>query len=322
MPRPLRVEIPGGIYHVVARGNERKAIFRDDEDRESYLGLLAGCSERLRFRLIAYCLMDNHVHVALERGRIALSELMRTLQSAYAQKFNRRHRRVGHLFQGRYKAFLVQDETHLMTPVRYIHMNPVVAGIVGSPGAYRWSSDRYYRRQAGPAWLAVDLVLNRLASDPASARLAYGRIMASREEQTYEDLPTYRGAIRGDRRFAGSVLGASGEKPLMPRWTAESVARSIAIAEGLSLSGLRKSGKLRNDSRARSIAAYLGKREAGISTAAMARCLGREESTFCAGRAATGGGDGSRSRPQGQGRISQRRVALLKYRNTRSTPVL
>jgi REP-associated tyrosine transposase len=283
VPRPLRVEIPGGIYHVVARGNERKAVFRDDEDREAYLGRLAGCSERFRFRLIAYCLMDNHVHVALERGRVALSQVMRTQQSGYAQKFNRRHGRVGHLFQGRYKAFLVQDEVHLMTLVRYIHLNPVVAGIVDRPDAYRWSSDRHYREPGGPAWLAVDLVLNRLASDPASARLAYGRLMASREDQTYEDVPTYRDAIRGERRFADSVLCASGEKPLMPRWTAEGVARSIADAEGLSLSGLRKPGKARNDSRARLIAAYLGKREAGISTAAMARCLGREESSFTRG---------------------------------------
>jgi putative transposase len=283
LPRPLRVEIPGGIYHVVARGNERKAVFRDDEDREAYLDRLVACNERFRSRLIAYCLMDNHVHVALERGGVALSRIMRALQSAYAQQFNRRHGRVGHLFQGRYKAFLVQDELHLMRLVRYIHMNPVVAGIAERPQAYRWSSDRYYRRAGPPAWLAVDLVLNRLASDAVSARVVYRRLMASREEQRYEDVPTHRGAIRGERRFADWALVVSGEAPLMPRWTAEGVARSIAEAQGLSLGGLRKLSKARKDSRARLIAAYLGKREAGIPTAAMARCLGREESSLTRG---------------------------------------
>jgi REP-associated tyrosine transposase len=278
--RPLRIELPGGIYHVIARGNERKAVFRDDMDREAYLARLQDCSGRYRFRLIAYCLMHNHVHLALERGSVDLSQIMRTLQSSYAQAFNRRHRRVGHLFQGRYKAFVVQDEMHLVTLVRYIHMNPVVAGIVVRPEAYRWSSDRHYRGKGSPAWLAIDLVLNRLASNDACARLAYRRLMASREKQTYEDVPTYRDAIRGERRFADSVLRATGERPLIPKWTAQAFASRVAEAAGLSLAALQDAGKARDASRARLIAAYLAKREAGISTAAMARCLGREESTF------------------------------------------
>ncbi len=280
MPRPLRIEVPRGIYHVIARGNERKSIFRDDEDRVAYLVRLAECSERFRFRVIAYCLMGNHVHLALERGPVTLSHIMRTLQSAYAQKFNRRHRRVGHLFHGRYKAFLVQDEIHLMALVRYVHMNPVAAGIVVRPDAYRWSSDRHYRRRDVPTWLAAEIVLGRLAPDPVSARRAYGRLMASREKQTYEDIPTYRDSIRGERRFAESLLIVSGERPLAPCRTAEGVASSVAEREGLSSTRLRQPGKAAKESRVRLIAAFLGKREAGISTAAMARCLGREESTF------------------------------------------
>lgn len=270
----------GGIYHVVARGNERKAIFRDDDDREAYLARLVRCSERYRFRLIAYCLMDNHVHMALERGPLALSESMRTLQSSYAQWFNRRHARTGHLFQGRYKAFLVQDETYLLALVRYIHMNPVAAGAVPSPDAYPWSSDRHYRSGSTPGWLAVDLVFARLSSDPAAARLVYRRMMASREHQTFADAPTYRSAIRGDRDFAKSMLAATGERPPMPTWTAEGVARAVAGKEGLSLADLRKPGKTPKEARTRLIAAYLAKREAGISIAAMAKCLGREESTL------------------------------------------
>ena len=100
MARPLRLECPGGLYHVIARGNERKAVFRDDSDRNDYLSRLAHYAEKFGFRLLAYCLMDNHVHLAIETGKAPLSRIMAGLQSSYTQQFNRRHGRVGHLFQG------------------------------------------------------------------------------------------------------------------------------------------------------------------------------------------------------------------------------
>jgi REP element-mobilizing transposase RayT len=274
------VELVGGIYHVVARGNERKAVFRDDVDRRSYLARLAACSSRYRFRVIAYCLMDNHVHLALERGPVVLSRIMLTLQSAYAQYFNRRHQRVGHLFQGRYKAFLVQDECYLLSLVRYIHMNPVRASLIKSPEAYRWSTDRFYRGRSNPDWLAVDTVLSKLAQNRTQACAAYRRLMAAREEQSYDDVPTFLGSIRGERTFADRALAVIGERSPIPSQTAESVACVIAKAEGHSLERMRSGGRAPLLSRARLIAAYLGTREAGVSIAAMARCLRREESTF------------------------------------------
>lgn len=100
MARPLRIEFPGALYHVIVRGNERKDVFRDDADREEYLHRLAHYREKFQFRLLAYCLMNNHVHLAIEVSRDPLSRIMAGLQSAYTQYFNRRHRRVGHLFQG------------------------------------------------------------------------------------------------------------------------------------------------------------------------------------------------------------------------------
>jgi REP element-mobilizing transposase RayT len=108
MARPTRIEFPGALYHVTARGNERKAVFRDDGDRAEYVRRLADYRESLGFRLLAYCLMDNHIHLAVETGQAPLSRIMARLHSSYTQYFNRRHRRVGHLFQGRYKAFLVE----------------------------------------------------------------------------------------------------------------------------------------------------------------------------------------------------------------------
>src|SRR5215470_18014881 len=107
MARPPRLEATGVVYHVIARGNERRSIFRDDVDREKYLSRLAHYRERFEFKVLAFCLMDNHVHLALETGDEPLSRVMAGLQSSYTQAFNRRHRRVGHLFQGRYKAFIV-----------------------------------------------------------------------------------------------------------------------------------------------------------------------------------------------------------------------
>ena len=103
---------------MIARGNERKSVFRDDRDRESYLERLAACRKRFGFFVYAYCLMDNHVHLAIERGPELLSRIMLTLQSGYTQRFNKRHDRVGHLFQGRYKAFLVDRDQYLFALVR------------------------------------------------------------------------------------------------------------------------------------------------------------------------------------------------------------
>src|SRR5216683_2663529 len=100
MARPPRLEFPGGVYHVVVRGNERAAVFRDDEDREKYLARLGHYREKFGFRLLAFCLMGNHIHLAIRTGEFPLSRVMAGLQSSYTQWFNRRHKRAGHLFQG------------------------------------------------------------------------------------------------------------------------------------------------------------------------------------------------------------------------------
>jgi len=281
LARPLRVELRGAVYHVIARGNERKAIFRDDLDREVYLERLAQCRSRFQFRVLGYCLMNNHVHLALERGPVALSRSMLALQSFYVQRFNFRHKRVGHLFQGRYKAFLVQDERYLFALLRYIHLNPVRARLVDRPEAYRWSSDRCYRDGKRLPWLDVDVALGKLALKREEAVSVYRRLMASRDEQTYEDVATYGSAVKGDRQFAERALITVGEARRLPSaWTPESLAESVARAAGLSLEHLKQPGKSMKESRARLTAAYLGRRDAGFSIARMAKCFGREESTF------------------------------------------
>lgn len=281
MARSLRVELAGAVYHVIVRGNERKAIFRDDRDREVYLDRLAQCRSRFQFRVLGYCLMSNHVHLALERGPVALSRAMLALQSFYAQRFNLRHERVGHLFQGRYKAFLVQDERYLFALLRYIHLNPVQARLVDRPDAYRWSSDRFYRQGKAVPWLDVDVALGKLAEKRDEAVAVYGRIMASRDQQTYEEVATHGAAVKGDRMFAERALVSVGKARMLASvWTPESLAEAVARAAGLSVEHLKQPGRSMKDSRVRLTAAYLGRRDAGLPIARMATFFGREESTF------------------------------------------
>jgi len=182
MSGPPRLEFSGAVYHVIARGNEQCEVFRDDSDRELYLRRLAHYQSRFRFRLYAYCLMANHVHLALEAGPVSLSRVVLALHGSYAQAFNQRHQRVGHLFQGRYKALLVPKTSYLLALVRYIHENPVKAGIVCEPRLYRWSSDRFYRGERAPDWLDTRGLLELLGADPARAARRYREFMCQLSE--------------------------------------------------------------------------------------------------------------------------------------------
>ena len=146
MARPIRVEYEGGLYHVTSRGNARQDVFLDSEDYQDFLRLLSTVVERYRWIVHAYCLMTNHYHLLVEIPQANLASGMRQLNGVYAQKFNLRHGRVGHLFQSRYKSFLVEKDSYLLELSRYIVLNPVAAGIVSSPEKWPWSS---YRATAG-----------------------------------------------------------------------------------------------------------------------------------------------------------------------------
>jgi putative transposase len=159
MARPLRLQFPGGIYHVTARGNDRRPIFEDDDDRARFLTVLASIVARYHVLCHAYCLMGNHYHLLLETPEANLSLAMRQLNGVYTQRFNRRHERCGHLLQGRFGAQLVAGDAYLWEVCRYIVLNPVRAGLVAHPRQWRWSS---FGPTAGetiaPAFLTVDWV--------------------------------------------------------------------------------------------------------------------------------------------------------------------
>lgn len=174
MTRPLRLEFPGALYHVTARGNRRTPIYRDDGDRHAWLDLLGRVCERHHFVIHSFCQMTNHYHLLIETSEANLSQGMRQLNGLYTQHFNWRHSLVGHLFQGRYKAILVQKESYLSELARYIVLNPLRAKVVSSLDEWQWSSHRYFVSQEHPPrWLERDWILSRFGNTHAAAAPAY-----------------------------------------------------------------------------------------------------------------------------------------------------
>lgn len=191
MARPLRVEYPGSLYHVIARGNAKQDIFLNARDRVSFLNWLEEMVKMHNLICHAYCLMDNHYHLLLETIEANLSKAMHGLNGGYSQGFNVRHGRSGHLFQGRYKAFVIEKESYLLEVARYIVLNPVRAKLVGHPKQWKWSS---YGATAGyaepPKCFSPDWILGTFSSNRRSARAQYRRFveMGIEGDDPYENV--------------------------------------------------------------------------------------------------------------------------------------
>jgi putative transposase len=208
MARPLRIEYDGALYHVTSRGNERKPIFKDDGDRELFLTTLWQVSERFHWLCHAYCLMGNHYHLVIETPDGNLSKGMRQLNGVYTQAFNRRHHRVGHLFQGRFKGILVQKESHYLEVCRYVVLNPIRAKAVKQPREWAWSS---YRATGGlaavPRCLKVEEILSHFGQRRGPAQEKYreyvgegiagATIWENLEAQSLLGLEGFADALRG-----------------------------------------------------------------------------------------------------------------------------
>ena len=179
MARPLRIEFPGAVYHVTSRGDRREPIFVDDEDRQGLLEVVAQALSRFDAEALSYCLMGNHYHFVLHTRQANLSLLMRHINGVYTQSFNRRHDKVGHLFQGRFKAILVDRDAYLLEVCRYVDLNPVRARLVRKPEAWAWSSYRAHVGQTpAPAWLDTEGLHGYLLGRPV--RSAADRRRAAR----------------------------------------------------------------------------------------------------------------------------------------------
>ncbi len=179
MSRPLRLEYSGAVYHLTSRGNAREGIFLDAVDREMFLACLGEVVARFGWLCHAYCLMDNHYHLLIETPDANLARGMRQLNGVYTQRFNRRHQRVGHVFQGRYKAIIVQRDSHLLELCRYVVLNPLRARMVKNIVRYRWSS---YLATLGmtpcPDWLSTDWLLAQFGKRRSAARKHYADFVA------------------------------------------------------------------------------------------------------------------------------------------------
>jgi REP element-mobilizing transposase RayT len=216
MARPLRLEFAGALYHVTTRGNARQKIYLDEQDRVLYLDLLGKEIEQQGWVCYAYCLMDNHYHLLIETPEANLVRGMRRLNGVYTQAFNRRHRRVGHLFQGRYKSIVVDKDSYLQELCRYIVLNPVRARVVKEPSRWQWSSYRATAAEVpAPLWLAVERVRGLFSSRGGYRRFAAEGIG---RDSPWKDL---RGQIYlGSEEFLARM--ARGMPPRRPRGVSRS----------------------------------------------------------------------------------------------------
>jgi putative transposase len=202
MSRPLRIEFPGAFYHVTSRGDRREMIYRGDNDRAAQLAVIAQAMDRFGAQVLAYCLMGNHYHLVLHTHQANLSRLMRHVNGVYTQAFNRQHGLSGHLFQGRFKAILVDREAYLLALCRYVERNPVAADMVGTPEDWPWSSCRAHLGLAAtPGWLDSDGLHSYLlgapmagAADRRRARRLYAKMVGQAQD---EDASFWQDALQG-----------------------------------------------------------------------------------------------------------------------------
>ena len=271
MARPLRIEFPGAIYHVTARGDRQERIFVDDADRRALLEVVGQALSRFDAQMLAYCLMGNHYHFVLHTRQANLSVLMRHINGVYTQRFNRRHGKVGHLFQGRFKAILVDRDSYLLEVCRYVELNPARARIAATPQAWFWSS---YRAHVGleqvPIWLDVDglhgYVLGREPRDAADHRRAasrYAELVASSSDVRLWDTALRQQIYLGDEAFVGRMQALAEPQRATAREVPKAQRRkNRSLSQWLADCGNREE------------ALYKAYTESGLSMSAIARELG------------------------------------------------
>jgi len=287
MARPPRLHVFEGLYHVVARGNNRQRIFRQPADYRFYLERLGRLLPQTETRCTAYCLMPNHLHLLLEPETRPLSRIMQRLQLSYSLHFNRQHRHVGHVFQGRYTAILCERDAYLLELVRYLHLNPVRAGLAKRPDGWLWSSyGAYVGVSQSPIELHMEPVLGQFSTDPRRARAAFREFVheglsAGHRADLYE---TIEGRVLGSEAFAEAALRPSRAKPERPvRATIEQILDCVAAAWGLERRTLQAPTRLRQAAQARAAAAHIARDLAGHPLTAVARAVGRDVASLSAG---------------------------------------
>ena len=283
MARKPRVHYPGALYHAILRGNSGQTIFFDDNDRTRFYLLIQEGVERFGHRIHAFCLMTNHVHLAIQIADISLSRILQNLSFRYTRWVNWRRGKTGHLFQGRYKAVLIDADTYLQELTRYIHLNPVRAGMVRETEKYPWSSYRAYLGLETIPWLTTDWVLSQFSKRLSVARRAYMRFIQEGKGGGHQE-EYHRGSdtdsrILGDDTFIVRVLD---EKQMKQRQKVSLDKIMVEVCRYFSLKekDLGGVGKDRRLSEVRGIAAWLVL-ELGVCTLGeLGKRTGRDVSTL------------------------------------------
>lgn len=204
MGRPLRISFPGAFYHVTSRGNERRSIYQTNRDFEKFIGYLESATERYGARIHCFCLMTNHYHLLLETPRGNLQAILHHLNTGYTNYFNTKKKRVGHLFQGRYKAILVEKDHYALELSRYIHLNPVRAQLVKDPDQYPWSSySAYGEKKKRWSWLHTDFILAQISRNKRKALRGYREYTQRGITENLEDplKKTIASTVIGSEKF-------------------------------------------------------------------------------------------------------------------------
>ncbi len=279
MSRPLRIEFPGAVYHVMNRGSAYQKIFIDSKDKELFLRTLSETHMLWGIEVFAYCLMDNHYHICLRTPEGKLSRVMKHLNGLYTQRFNKIHGRDGTLFRGRYKAILIDADEYLTSVVRYIHLNPVEARCVKKPQNYRWSSHRaYFETKEATKWLNVQEVLSRFADAGA-----YQEFILSGNAGRINDFygSGRQGSVLGGERFLDRIRSRTGKlsleyprhERLLIRPSADRVVGLVADTYGVAREDVIK-GCRGKENEARKVAMYLVKRSCDLTLQEIAERFG------------------------------------------------
>lgn len=285
MARKPRLHENGGVYHVMLRGNGGQAIFFDDEDHTHFYFLLEQGIARYGHRIHGFCLMSNHVHLAIQVGEEPLAKIMQNLSFRYTRWINRKQKRIGHLFQGRYKAIMVDRDVYLLELVRYIHLNPVRAKLVRQPQNYAWSGHRAYLGQEALAWLNTDWVLSQFSTRLAGSRKRYetflheGRSEGRREEFHCGGDNDQR--VLGDDRFVEKVLHMSCAPA--KHITLDKLIKIVCHEYRLAESDLAAVGRKRQASEARCIIGCLAQKSGQITLTEVGKRFGRDVTTLSRG---------------------------------------
>ena len=280
MARKPRIEFEGGFYHVITRGNQRQKVFLEEKDFLKYLEFLSDYKDRYGFWIYAYVLMRTHVHLLIETGQVPLSKILQGINQRFTMYFNWRYGTVGHLFQGRYKAILCDKDTYLFSLVKYLHCNPVRAGMVRQPEQYRWSSHREYLGMNKNGLVDTGLLLGMFSEDLKRGCRLYREYMR-KEEKTSKDefYRTVDQRVLGDEAFVEEVRKRVEKRTLTGRKrygvSLGEIARGIEEDTGIRLSELRGKGKDSGVMEGRKLFSLAG-REYGYKGKEIAEFMGKD----------------------------------------------